>query len=243
LGWGYGYQFWGLGHGCYAMLGMGNQMAICDPTHDLVFVINSDNQGNDVGYAPIVYAFFDFIFDSFRDSALPENSAAYEELNRYTSSRKLFVLPGRKETPFSENIKDKIYYAEDNPMGIKWFKLSFESNEGVFTYENSQGIKELRFGFGHNLFQKFPQTGYSDMIGGYSEPGNTYECAVSADWPEERKLRVRVQIIDKYFANLAIVFGFRNERCVSDYMKKSAEYFLDEYDGILNAKCDMAPKK
>ena len=52
--------------------------------------------------------------------------------------------------------------------------------------------------------------------------------AFSADWPEEQKLRIRVQIIDKYFGNLAIVFGFRNEKQVSVRMVKAAEHFLDE---------------
>ena len=133
-------------------------------------------------------------------------------------------------------MENKIFAAEENAMGIKWFKLNQKENEGIFTYENSQGVKEIRFGFGHNVFQKFPQTDYSDMIGGYSAPGNMYDCAASADWAEERKLRVRVQIIDKYFANLSIVFGFRNESCVSVYMQKCAENFLDEYEGIMNAK-------
>lgn len=235
-GWGYGYQFWGLDHGCYAMFGMGNQLAICDPVHDLAVVINSDNQGNTLGYAPLIYAFYDFIFDCMSDNPLPENEEAHKKLTEYTSSRKLFVLPGAAESSFFEKVENKTFVAEENAMGIKWFRLNQKENEGIFTYENSQGVKEIRFGFGHNVFQKFPQTGYSDMIGGYSESGNMYDCAVSADWPEERKLRVRVQIIDKYFANLAIVFGFRNESCVSVYMQKCAENFLDEYEGIMNAK-------
>jgi hypothetical protein len=218
------------------MFGMGNQLVICDPVHDLAVVINSDNQGNTLGYAPLVYAFYDFIFDCMKSGPLPENEEAYKKLTEYTSSRKLFVLPGATESSFFEKVENKTFVAEENAMGIKWFKLNRKSDEGVFTYENLQGIKEIRFGFGHNVFQKFPQTGYSDMIGGYSEKGNMYDCAVSADWVEERKLRVRVQIIDKYFANLAIVFGFRNESYVSVYMEKCAENFLDEYEGIMNAK-------
>ena len=65
-----------------------------------------------------------------------------------------------------------------------------------------------------------------------------YDCAVSADWPEEQKLRLRVQIIDKYFGNLAILFGFRDKDHVSVRMEKCAEAFLKEYSGWMNARAD-----
>ena len=75
------------------------------------------------------------------------------------------------------------------------------------------------------------------IVCSYNEivPGHTYRAAFSADWPEERKLRIRVQIIDKYFGNLGIVFGFRDEKNVSVRMVKNAENFLDEYKGTMNA--------
>ena len=123
-------------------------------------------------------------------------------------------------------------------MGIKWFTLTFDGDEGTFSYENGQGRKDLRFGLGHNVFQKFPQEGYADLVGTVSVPGHKYDCACSADWPEAQKLRVRVQIIDKYLGNLAIVFGFRDEGQVSVRMTKKAECFLEEYSGIMNAKAE-----
>ena len=59
---------------------------------------------------------------------------------------------------------------------------------------------------------------------------------MSADWPEEQKLRIRVQIIDKYFGNLAILIGFRDGEHASVRMEKCAEDFLQEYNGWMNAK-------
>jgi hypothetical protein len=113
--------------------------------------------------------------------------------------------------------------------------LNFEGDKGSFTYENAQGEKCFSFGFGYNVFDKFPQYDYSDMVATIPEPGHRYEAAFSADWPEERKLRVRVQIIDKYFGNLGIIFGFRDENTASVRMTKKAEAFLREYEGIMNA--------
>ncbi len=235
-GYGYGYQFWGLPHGCYAMFGMGIQLAVCDPKHDLVFVINSDNQGNEMRYAPIIYSFFDYIYDRMGDAPLAEDEEAYRRLMEYTSTRKLFVLRGETKNDFGAKIAGKTYLAEPNPMGIKWLRLEFEGDEGVLHYENEQGVKSLQLGFGHNVFQKFPQVGYSDLVGAKVAPGNRYDCAVSADWPEAQKLRIRVQIIDKYFGNLAILLGFRDEEHVSVRMEKCAEDFLKEYSGLLNAQ-------
>lgn len=237
-GYGYGYQFWGLPHGCFAMFGMGIQLAVCDPKHDLVFVINSDNQGNEMRYAPIVYSFFEYIYDRIGEHPLPEDADAYKLLCDYTASRKLFALRGPTHSVFAQQITGKTYHAEPNPMGIQWFRLELEEGAGTFHYENAQGVKALRFGMGYNEFQKFPQTGYSDMVGAKEAPGHRYDCAVSADWPEEQKLRIRVQIIDKYFGNLAILIGFRDGEHASVRMEKCAEDFLGEYTGLLNAKAE-----
>jgi len=62
--------------------------------------------------------------------------------------------------------------------------------------------------------------------------------AFSADWPNEYTLRVRVQIIDKSFGNLAILFGFKDPRRVSVRMTKAAEAFLNEYEGVMNATAE-----
>ena len=158
------------------------------------------------------------------------------ELKAYEESQKLFTLPLSKTSPFAEKVREKVFRCEENAPGIKWFRLDFNHDEGSFHYENVQGEKVIRFGFGKNIFHKFPQTGYSDLIGSVTAPGNQYDAAFSADWPAQRMLRIRCQIIDKYFGNLAIVFGFRDENTVTVRMDKAAEDFLKEYTGIINAK-------
>ena len=236
-GFGYGYQFWGAPDGCFAMLGMGNQIALCDPKHDFIFIINSDNQGHPYNYEHIFMALYlNIIRKLSNGEALPENELAKAELDSYIANKKLFFLDEAKESPFSEKINGKIFDCDENPMGIKWFRLDFDGDKGSFTYENAQGEKSFSFGFGYNVFDKFPQDNYSDLIATIPEPGHRYAAAFSADWPEEQKLRVRVQIIDKYFGNLGIVFGFRDENTVSVRMAKKAEAFLREYEGIMNAK-------
>ena len=121
-------------------------------------------------------------------------------------------------------------------MNIKYFRLEFDGDEGIFRYENATGEKSLRFGFGHNVFMPFPEEGYSDLTANVRADGNFYDSAISADWCEEKALRLRVQIIDKYFGNLAIIFSFKNEKEASVRMTKTAEDFLSEYSGVMNAE-------
>jgi len=233
---GYGYLIWGAPRGGFAFLGMGNQIALCDVEHDFIFIINSDNQGNQYGYEHIYESIYHHVIDHLSDGAeLPADDEALAELRATEGSQTLFYLPSSKESPFSEKINGKTFVCEQNPMGIRYFRLDFNGDEGIFSYENEQGKKQFPFGFGKNVFAKFPQSGYSDLIAGADCPGNLYDAAFSADWCEEKLLRIRVQIIDKYFGNLGILLGFADENHVTVRMVKTAEAFLDEYQGLTRA--------
>ena len=234
---GYGYQFWGAPEGCFAAKGMGNQLAFCDPAHDFICILNSDNQGNPLGYEPIYRALYTHILPNLGQT-LPEDPAAQAQLQDYLAERKLFCLPGNTKSPMAQKISGKTFRCQENPMEIKWFRLDFAEDTGSFTYENAQGQKRIRFGFGYNVFHKFPEEGYSDLVGTECVPGHQYDGAYSADWPAGCTLRIRVQIIDKYFGNLSILFGFRDENAVTVRMTKKAEAFLEEYSGMLNATAE-----
>jgi CubicO group peptidase (beta-lactamase class C family) len=233
---GYGYQIWGCPHNCFSMYGMGGQLGFCDPEHDLVFVINSDNQGNPCYYEQIFDCLYNDIIANLNDAPISECDKQKKVLDSYIGSRKLFALNGNTDAPIKDEINGRRFICEGNPMSIKWFQFDFDGKRAVLHYENAQGVKELPFGLGYNEFGKFPQVGYSDMIGSVGEPGHKYDCAVSADFPEPQKIRIRVQIIDKYFGNLAMIFGFKDKNTASVKMVKCAEAFLDEYQGLMNAK-------
>jgi hypothetical protein len=72
-------------------------------------------------------------------------------------------------------------------------------------------------------------------VGG--ERGNRlYDCAVSAAWVSPYQLLLRVQIIDTYFGNLSMRFGFSDTGEMTVHMQKTAEDFLDEYSGFATGK-------
>ena len=83
---------------------------------------------------------------------------------------------------------------------------------------------------GYNEFGKFPEPGYADMTATVPAENHFYDCACSGAWAEDKKLRIKVQIIDKYFGNAAFTFSFKDSR-VTLRMIKNAEAFLEEYNG------------
>lgn len=232
---GYGYQIWKAPNDGFAFVGMGDQFVICDREKDFIFVINSDNQGaGDVTRAILYHELYRTIVNNL-DAPLQENEQAFGELQDYISDLKLFSLKGSTYSPLVEKINGRTFALDKNPMEIEWVRLDFDGDKGVLAYQNAQGEKSLHFGMGYNEFSKFPQTGYADMVASVPEAGHMYDCAVSADWPETEKLRIKVQIIDKYFGNLSIEFGFKGDK-VGICMMKNAEAFLDEYQGYANGK-------
>ncbi|MBQ2966706.1 MAG: serine hydrolase [Clostridia bacterium] len=231
---GYGYQIWKTPDDGFAFVGMGNQFAVCHPKTDSIFVITSDDQGNEPARHFILDNFYKII-ENFGD-VLPENETAHKALTEHLSNMKLAHLKGDTTSETADFVNGKVYTLNENPMGIKWLKVAFESNKGVLHYENEQGEKELVFGMGYNEFSKFPEENYSDLIATVPEPGHKYDCAVSAVWVDPHTLLFKVQIIDKYFGRLAIRLSFKDSRiCVN--MTKVAEAFLTEYQGYAIGKC------
>ena len=230
---GYGYQIWRCYDGAFAFYGMHDQLMIYHPETDIIFVCTAGNPPG-VSRSVIIENFYSDIIDGISDKPLPE-SIYTSELVRYCENLKLIAAHGKEKSDFESEINNKRYVTESNKMGITEFSLTFDENGGKFSYTNNQGQKTIEFGRKRNVLQQFPQTGYSGNVGGIKCDGNTYKCAVSAGWVEENKLSIIVQIIDNYIGLLNITIGFRDDYALLN-MNKSAEDFLDEYNGCAVAK-------
>ena len=240
---GYGYQIWCLGKKGFFFNGMGSQLTFCYPEEDLIFVINSDNQGNASAKALIYESFRSCILENLSDP-LPEDSAAYASLQSHCATLQLAVLAGHDQARFEREypaLQDKVWLCRASKTGITRFSVHFNGDgTGQLRYTNAQGDKVLPFGLGHNVFCKFPEEGYSFDRGGLRDTtGQLYDCAVSAAWRGENRLELRVQIIDRYFGTAIFSVGFHGEDAVLR-MLKTAEDFLDTYNGAVPAKLQNA---
>ncbi len=229
---GYGYQIWKTKNDGFFFNGMGGQYCVYDPVTDIIFEINEDTQGNDMALNLVFSDFYNIIVDNAGEP-MEENPEDYKELCDYVSSRELFSMTGPKDSTMREKI-DGVTFESDNDL-MKKFRFDFEGEKGTLTYVNARGEMKIDFGFGHNEFGLFPEEGYSDEVGALVCEGNKYKCAASAEWCEEHKLKIRVQIIDKYFANLGMIFAFKGDEAFV-MCEKRAEDFLNQYQTNFIAK-------
>ena len=232
---GYGWQIWRTEGNGFGFTGMGDQLAVCVPDRDLVFACTGDNQGYPAGRQYLVNTFFDRIVRPMSDRPLPQNEADAAALRAVTADLKLHAAEGEADSPFRQELDRAEYVCEPNRTGITRFSFRFHGDAGELRYTNAQGDKVLPFGIGHNVFAKFPQTGYDGDRGGVPMPdGEMYDGAFSLAWVEERKLMLRIQIIDRYIGNGTFIFAFRDDDAVVR-MTKTAQHFLDEYQGTFLA--------
>ena len=230
---GYGYQIWCADRGAFAFVGMGNQLTVCFPNEDIIFVCTADCQGDEgIGREQLINYFYDYILDDASNESLEENPEEYDALERICSEQKLFAIKGKEDASVRTKIDGVTYECEPNSMGIKEFTFKFDGKEcGELCYVNEQGEKSIKFGINYNEFGKFPQLGYSNDHGGTrTTDGFMYDDAVSATWLDENQIQIYVQIIDRYLGNLLINVSFRDDFATVQ-MLKTAEDFLNEYTG------------
>ena len=235
---GYGYQIWRCEQNGFAFVGMGDELTICLPDRGLMLVTTADNQGDmNIVRSIIVNSFFDIVVNNTKDEPLPENPEALKRLETLSASLKLLSAKGNEDSGFRAELNGQRYVCEENPMGITEFTFRFAEDGrcGEFCYKNAQGDKVIPFGVNHNVFDKFPELGYSDEYGvTKTTNGFMYNDAASFAWLEDKKLILFVQIIDRYFGNMSAVFAFKGDDAAA-YFSKTAEFFLMEYEGRLLA--------
>lgn len=224
---GYGYQIWRAFKNGFSFNGMGGQFAVCVPEKDFVFVCTADDQLTSTVDSGII---FDTLFAEIVEHLDGESPDEGFDLAAPLS---LSVARGKKQSAFEAEINGATFLLDENPMGIRWLRLSWDAHRlGCLTYENAQGEKQLPFGMGENWFGPFPQAGYSNDRGNeHLLTDFRYRCAASAGWVEERKLQIRVQVIDRYLGLLVITPGFRPDGLLGVFMNKCAEDFFQEYSG------------
>ncbi len=228
---GYGYHFWITERGGFACVGLGDQLTICQPDLDLIFCCTADHQGNDPAHEKLFKAFFEMICDHIEEELLPDDAKG-----PVSFGGSLRAVAGFESVPLAEKINGVKYLCSENRTGIREFSFSFEEDAVVFNYVNAQGVKRMRCGLGRCLPGKFPEYGYSRLVGGEKSIARSlYDAQFSAAWVSDSQLQLKVQIVDMYIGNMTANFCFRDKLC-SVVMMKNAYDFLNEYWGEFTAE-------
>lgn len=229
-GHGYGYQIWITHDDSYAFCGMGGQLMICVPRLDLIFVCTADVQGAPSEYMPIAAALWEEIINRIDGEKLPGNPKAHAALEQRLAGLQLALPGGDSYSPFERGYWNRTYRFSDNRMGVSQARVTRDGDQGELLLVKDGREKRIAFGFGRYVEGTFPEDGYwGDTIA--VPAGRPYRCLAAAGWREPRKLAIRVNIADDYFGNLTITLSFK-DRQAALHMVKTAEWFLDGYEGF-----------
>jgi CubicO group peptidase (beta-lactamase class C family) len=226
---GYGYLIWRTYDNSYFLNGMGCQFAVCVPDKDIILVYNGDNQGIDNAKEVVIRSFFERVARKAKDEVLVSDPGYKAMLD---IPLELMAARGNTNSSFLAKVNGVVFDLDSNPMGISEISVRIDGDEGELRYVNAQGKKAIRFGMLKNLYENaFPQEGYSRDVGSVRTKGHYYKYAASAAWTRENTLHIKVQIIDDYFGRLDIRLLYLEDNKICVRMQKTAEDFLDEYNG------------
>ncbi len=227
---GYGYQIWLLKDGAFAFRGMGSQQVICDPKKDFLFACTGDTQGSKEAGRVIYDAVLRKVIDNISDEHIPGDDEAYIRLSNKCKSLSIIPEAGEKEGKILDKVNGITYHLNDNPMQISKIAIKIDGDEGCLYYTNPRGDKKLHFGIKKYLEGNFPETHYFGET--FGEPVNRMYRSISCGtWVEPGKLLIKTYIIDDYLGNLTMTLSFKGEE-VGFSVHKTAEFFLDEYQGF-----------
>ncbi len=228
-GQGYGYQIWVTSHTeeSFAFLGMGDQLAICIPEKDLIFVCTADNQGMSNSRVKIFELFENNILAKLSDMPLPENSEALVKMDAAIADMKLPVQKGINYSTYMDKINGVTFTNTSNSK-ISSFTLTFTDETGTLKYTTPRGEKELSFGIGTNVACTLNEPQYSGETITVAN-GEGYDCVCSAAWSNYNTFVIYVQVVDDYLGNMRLTFDIESNNKIKLTGTKTAEWFLDEY--------------
>ena len=235
---GYGYQIWRTRNNGFATVGMGSQLSVCAPEKELTFITTADTQiipnANDI----ILDAFWTDVYSHVTaspENSLQKNDAEYEKLQKKLNNLEFLPIDGNFTSPKSlKSYNGKKYKLEDNRMNISDVQFVFDGGSGIMNYTNATGRHEIKFGICRyeDELGEFPETHYFGKQIGVPK-GSGYKYKASGAWFDDDTFIIYLYIIDDYLGTLKINAKFDDGgKHIALFMSKSAEWFLDEYDGI-----------
>lgn len=219
---GYGYQFWRNQKNGYTCYGMGGQLIIFLPDHDLICVTTADTQGIGGGNQVIYDALYEEILPYISDTPLPAQAEENERLQNQLLNLKIAPVKGNLSSPLADRISGTTFHAAENPLGFSRLCLTLSGDSGILSFSLNGKEHSLPFGIGTLLTGAFPVYGF--------------HCASGGAWLADHTFYLKVHLIDSVVGSVRFQFSFRDEDGHTDltlFMKKQEESLLNEFNGHL----------
>jgi len=232
---GYGYLIWKTHESGFSLMGLGDQLAICDTEKDFCFVMTADNQHSNASRHIIFHELLNSFIPSIKDKPLPENPAALKQLEEYISSRELLCQQGDADKEISEKINGKTFQAMENNLKIENFTLNLSEDSGSLIFVMNGKNQKINFGILKNKFENFSfgsRTAYGKM-GEYVE--GEYSCANSGAWADDNTFTICIQVIDQYFGCMQISISFK-DNFATLFFARSGQYVFEGIEGYVIGK-------
>lgn len=220
---GYGYQFWRTAHNGFACFGMGGQLAICLPEENLVLATTADTMENPGGVDLIFHAFWDTIYQDLHSESLPEDPEASARLYEKISALRVIHVEGEPDSPMALTVGGRRFLLDENPSCYRELSVGFGPDYGTLEYVTETGSHELKFGFGHNVHQLFP------------EP--SLECLASGAWTDPSTLMIRVYITDQNLGSLQLLLHFSEDGSLTLSSRTFGDSLLTGMDACVSGYC------
>lgn len=218
---GYGLQFWRNERNGFTCYGMGGQLIIFLPDHDLICVTTADTQSIQGGNQQIYDALYEEVLPYVQEDPLPHNQEAEHLLMETLASLSLKPL---ESAPLPENLSDinnKVFHVQTADSDFQTFSVSFTENDGVLSFTYKQTPYKVQFGFGTM------QTGCFPIYG--------LQYAASGAWLFDGTLLIKAHIIDAYVGCVQFQLSFHGDE-LTIFMTKKEESLFYEFQGHLSCK-------
>lgn len=230
---GYGYQIWRSEHNGFVCYGMGGQLVLCLPDHDVVMVTTADTQGMGGGNQ--------FIYNSFYEEILPAldtpetNPLAAEMLSARLKELRLQPVSTQIASAFSDStvrdmarfsllpkaltipalVNGKTFTLAKNIQGFQELTLSLEEKQGKLAYTYHGNVCVMDFGLEECKPGTFPVYDFS--------------CVSSGAWIAPDTFYIKCHLTDACIGSVhaELVFG---EKDVTVFFKKIEETLFTEYN-------------
>ena len=228
---GYGYLIWKTHPDGFSLIGMGDQLAICDMKRDVAFIITSDNQAEKALRHIIYHEFYTHFIEKFKDAPLPEDPSAHNALEEYLSEKKLVAQYGKESSPIAKEVFGHRYGKKKGGLDISAFTLTdkyieLEVDEKSYRLEYSLlENKPTEFSFGTRARR--------DMMGVFEE--GKYNCCSSGAWVSEDTFAILTHVTDTYFGSLTVHIAFQGDEA-SMVIQRSGQYVFENIGGFLVAE-------